>query len=46
MLGAGYVSAPAVEYLTRDFDIGITVAAAVKSEADKVFLNTYRVVHA
>ena len=36
VLGAGYVSAPVVEYLTRDSGLGITVAAALKSEADKV----------
>ena len=36
VLGAGYVSAPVVEYLTRDTSLGVTVAAALKSEADKV----------
>ncbi|XP_023324527.1 alpha-aminoadipic semialdehyde synthase, mitochondrial [Eurytemora carolleeae] len=34
VLGAGYVSAPVIEYLTRDSDLGITVASALKSEAD------------
>lgn len=34
VLGAGYVSAPVIEYLTRDTDLGITVASALKSEAD------------
>ena len=36
VLGAGYVSAPVVEYLTRDQSVGVTVAAALKSEADKL----------
>ena len=36
VLGAGYVSAPVVEYLTRDPEVGITVAAALKSEADSL----------
>lgn len=36
VLGAGYVSAPVIEYLTRDKDLGVTVAAAIKSEADAV----------
>jgi len=36
ILGAGYVSAPVVEYLTRDPDVGVTVAAALKSEADSL----------
>ena len=31
VLGAGYVSAPVVEYLTRDQGLGVTVAAALKS---------------
>lgn len=30
VLGAGYVSAPVIEYLTRDSDLGITVASALK----------------
>ncbi len=30
VLGAGYVSAPVIEYLTRDPDLGVTVAAAIK----------------
>jgi len=34
ILGAGYVSAPVIEYLTRDKDLGVTVASALKSEAD------------
>jgi len=38
VLGAGYVSAPVIEYLTRDKGLGITVAAALKSEADKIAL--------
>jgi len=36
VLGAGYVSAPVIEYLTRDSTLGVTVAAALKSEADKL----------
>lgn len=43
VLGAGYVSAPTVEYLTRDGDIAVTVASALKEEADtlaKTFQNT------
>lgn len=36
VLGAGYVSAPVIEYLTRDKDLGVTVAAAIKAEADAV----------
>merc|ERR1719471_1375933 len=35
-LGAGYVSAPVVEYLTRDQGLGVTVAASIKAEADAV----------
>ena len=42
VLGAGYVSAPVVEYLTRDSSLGVTVAAALKSEADKVALSHER----
>ena len=30
MLGAGYVSEPVIEYLTRDPELGVTVAAAIK----------------
>lgn len=36
VLGAGYVSAPVVEYLTRDSNIGVTVASAIKEEANKL----------
>ena len=36
VLGAGYVSAPVVEYLTRDSGLGVTVAASIKAEADAV----------
>jgi len=35
-LGAGYVSAPVVDYLTRDGTIGVTVAAALKEDANKL----------
>uniref|UniRef100_A0A646QGR2 Alpha-aminoadipic semialdehyde synthase n=1 Tax=Hemiscolopendra marginata TaxID=943146 RepID=A0A646QGR2_9MYRI len=43
VLGAGYVSAPTIEYLTRDKDISVTIASALKEEADilaKQFENT------
>jgi hypothetical protein len=33
ILGSGYVSAPLVEYLTRDTSLGVTVASALKEEA-------------
>ena len=36
ILGAGYVSAPVVEYLTRDSSIGVTAASALKEEAKKL----------
>ena len=36
MLGAGYVSAPVIDYLTRDTTLGVTVAAALKEEANKL----------
>ena len=38
MLGAGYVSAPVIDYLTRDPDVGVTVASALKEEANKLAL--------
>lgn len=34
VLGAGYVSAPVVEYLHRDKNIGIVVCSQLKEEAD------------
>lgn len=34
VLGAGYVSAPVVEYLHRDRDIRLVVASQLKDEAD------------
>ncbi|XP_071450294.1 alpha-aminoadipic semialdehyde synthase, mitochondrial isoform X2 [Hetaerina americana] len=34
ILGAGFVSAPVVEYLNRDKNIALTVASALKDEAD------------
>ena len=42
VLGAGYVSAPVVEYLTRDTGLGVTVAAALKSglEMENTMLST------
>jgi len=36
VLGAGYVSAPVIDYLTRDPDVGVTVASALKEEANKL----------
>ena len=36
VLGAGYVSAPVVDYLTRDDSIGVTVCSHLKEEAKKV----------
>lgn len=36
LLGAGYVSAPVVEYLTRSNDIAVSVAAALRDEADNL----------
>ncbi|KAL0272229.1 UNVERIFIED_CONTAM: hypothetical protein PYX00_005289 [Menopon gallinae] len=36
VLGAGFVSAPAVEYLHRDDKIKVTVASALKEEADSI----------
>ncbi len=38
VLGAGYVSAPVIEYLTRDPDLGVTVAAAIKVPRDETGL--------
>ena len=40
VLGAGYVSGPVVDYLTRDESIGVTVAAALKEEAQKLGCNS------
>ncbi|GAU93379.1 hypothetical protein RvY_05331 [Ramazzottius varieornatus] len=36
VLGAGYVAMPVVEYLTRDNNVVITVASAVREEADQL----------
>ncbi len=36
ILGAGYVSAPVVDYLTRDHAVGVTVAAALMEDANKL----------
>jgi alpha-aminoadipic semialdehyde synthase len=36
ILGAGYVSEPVLEYLTRDPTISITLVSALKNEADKL----------
>ncbi|OQR79277.1 alpha-aminoadipic semialdehyde synthase [Tropilaelaps mercedesae] len=35
-LGAGYVSAPLIEYLCRDGDIQVTVASAIQKEAEEL----------
>ena len=35
-LGAGYVSAPVIEYLTRDPSVGVTVAAEYKNDANSL----------
>ena len=47
VLGAGYVSAPVVEYLTRDQGLGVTVAAALKSglEMENTMLSTVPLNH-
>jgi len=42
ILGAGYVSAPVIEYLTRDSSVGLTVASALKSEADHLAMTHER----
>ena len=39
VLGAGYVSAPVIEYLTRDSGLGITVASALKVK-QQIFLRS------
>jgi alpha-aminoadipic semialdehyde synthase len=36
MLGAGYVSAPVVDYLTRDPNISLTIASNIKTEVDNL----------
>lgn len=36
ILGAGYVSAPVVEYLTRQNDVAVYVASALRDEADNL----------
>nr|SVE92224.1 EOG090X0141 [Megafenestra aurita] len=36
LLGAGYVSAPVVEYLTRSNDVAVYVASALREEADNL----------
>ena len=36
ILGAGYVSAPVVEYLTRSNDVALYVASALREEADNL----------
>ncbi|XP_034232619.1 alpha-aminoadipic semialdehyde synthase, mitochondrial isoform X2 [Thrips palmi] len=36
VLGAGYVSAPVIEYLNRDKNVAVTVASSLKDEADKL----------
>lgn len=41
ILGAGYVSEPVVEYLSRDSSLSLTVVSALKNEADKL-ANKYK----
>lgn len=41
ILGAGYVSEPVVEYLSRDPSLAITIVSALKNEADKL-ANKYK----
>ncbi|KAJ1523300.1 hypothetical protein ONE63_001179 [Megalurothrips usitatus] len=36
VLGAGYVSAPVIEYLNRDKNLAVTVASSLKDEADRL----------
>ncbi|WAR25052.1 AASS-like protein [Mya arenaria] len=36
VLGAGYVAGPAVEYLSRDKDVQVTVASMMKEELDHI----------
>ncbi|CAG2069381.1 unnamed protein product, partial [Timema podura] len=36
LLGAGYVSAPVVQYLHKEHNVHITVASALKDEADAI----------
>lgn len=36
VLGAGFVSGPVVEYLTRNEQINITAVSAIKQEADRL----------
>lgn len=36
ILGAGYVSEPVVEYLSRDSSLSLTIVSALKNEADKL----------
>ena len=34
ILGSGYVSAPVVDYLTRDANVNVTVASMMRNEID------------
>ena len=36
VLGAGFVSGPVVEYLTRDAQVHVTAVSAVQQEADRL----------
>ncbi|XP_070558527.1 alpha-aminoadipic semialdehyde synthase, mitochondrial-like [Ptychodera flava] len=36
VLGAGYVSSPLVEFLTRDRNVSVTIGSAIRSEAEKL----------
>ena len=43
ILGSGYVSAPVVDYLTRDRDVSVTVASHVRGEIETLastYVNT------
>ena len=43
ILGAGFVSGPVVEYLTRNEHVNITVVSAIKQEADRLASQNPRV---
>ncbi|XP_077981815.1 alpha-aminoadipic semialdehyde synthase, mitochondrial-like [Glandiceps talaboti] len=36
VLGAGYVSSPLIEYLSRDRNVAVTIGSAIRSEAEKL----------
>ncbi|CAF2100508.1 unnamed protein product [Rotaria magnacalcarata] len=43
VLGAGFVSGPVIEYLTRNEQINVTVVSAIKQEADRFAATNSRV---